>query len=210
MSTAQPAVPSGSTPKPATPKSNKPQKPKEDKPQKGKEDKQQKPKDASAPKVPAADGEANLTPKQLKELKKAEKQARRASDKATAGVPSGGKPDAGVGDRKGKPQQAGAKGAQAEKKGGKAERTDRGSGSSAAVSAGQPAADQGPKKEIALFRHLENPERKVHIAGAHKDVHPAILALGLQMASFDICGSSARCVATLQAFKRASDPGPPD
>jgi translation initiation factor eIF-2B subunit delta len=46
--------------------------------------------------------------------------------------------------------------------------------------------------------------RTTSIAGASKDVHPAVLALGLQMSNYTICGSCARLVATLQAFKRVS------
>lgn len=37
---------------------------------------------------------------------------------------------------------------------------------------------------------------------AERDVHPAILALGLAYAEHRICGSNARCVALLGAFKR--------
>jgi len=61
-----------------------------------------------------------------------------------------------------------------------------------------------PKKEdktVELFRHLYK-TRMTSIAGASKDVHPAVLALGLQMGNYTICGSCARLVATLQAFKR--------
>jgi translation initiation factor eIF-2B subunit delta len=61
-----------------------------------------------------------------------------------------------------------------------------------------------PKKEdktVEFFRHLYK-TRTTSIAGASKDVHPAVLALGLQMGSYTICGSCARLVATLQAFKR--------
>lgn len=206
MSTPPTAAPAGAAPKSLTPKAPKPQKPKDDKPQKGKEDKTQKKDDAEAKAgtlVP--EGEATLTPKQLKELKKAEKQARRAADKTIAGVPPGGKPEVGAGgDKKGKLQQ-GAKGPSAEKKGGKAEKAEKGSGATAAAHAGQAATGKAPKKEIPLFKHLESPGRRVSVAGSHKDVHPAILALGLQMASYDICGSSARCVATLLAFKRVID-----
>lgn len=63
-----------------------------------------------------------------------------------------------------------------------------------------------PKKEdktVELFRHLYK-TRTTSIAGASKDVHPAVLALGLQMSNYTICGSCARLVATLQAFKRVS------
>lgn len=69
-----------------------------------------------------------------------------------------------------------------------------------------PPAPQ-PKKEsrkVALFGHLYGQPRRTTIAGAGKDVHPAVLALGLQMSNYVICGSNARCVATLLAFKRVS------
>ncbi|QSZ37273.1 hypothetical protein DSL72_009367 [Monilinia vaccinii-corymbosi] len=56
-------------------------------------------------------------------------------------------------------------------------------------------------KTVDLFRHLYKP-RTASIAGAGKDVHPAVLALGLQMSHYTICGSCARLIATLQAFKR--------
>ncbi|MCJ1418828.1 hypothetical protein MMC32_005179 [Xylographa parallela] len=57
-------------------------------------------------------------------------------------------------------------------------------------------------KNVALFGHLYGLPRRTTIAAAGKDVHPAILALGLQMSNYVICGSNARCVATLLAFKR--------
>ena len=63
-----------------------------------------------------------------------------------------------------------------------------------------------PKEEdktVEFFRHLYK-TRTTSIAGAGKDVHPAVLALGLQMGNYTICGSCARLLATLQAFKRVS------
>lgn len=63
-----------------------------------------------------------------------------------------------------------------------------------------------PKEEdktVEFFRHLYK-TRMTSIAGAGKEVHPAVLALGLQMGNYTICGSCARLVATLQAFKRVS------
>ena len=63
-----------------------------------------------------------------------------------------------------------------------------------------------PKEEdktVEFFRHLYR-TRMTSIAGAGKEVHPSILALGLQMGNYTICGSCARLVATLQAFKRVS------
>lgn len=61
-------------------------------------------------------------------------------------------------------------------------------------------------KNVALFDHLYGNPRRNTVAGASKDVHPAVLALGLQMRNYVICGSSARCVATMLAFKRVSRP----
>lgn len=55
---------------------------------------------------------------------------------------------------------------------------------------------------MAVFGHLYGQQRRTTVAGAGKEVHPAVLALGLQMRDYVICGSSARCVATLLAFKR--------
>jgi len=62
-------------------------------------------------------------------------------------------------------------------------------------------ASKSEDKTVEFFRHLYKP-RMTGIAGANKDVHRAVLALGLQMSSYTICGSCARLVATLQAFKR--------
>ncbi|KAF2652213.1 IF-2B-domain-containing protein [Lophiostoma macrostomum CBS 122681] len=59
-----------------------------------------------------------------------------------------------------------------------------------------------PKKTQSLFfGHLINQPRQHSMVGASKDVHPAVLALGLQYSSYTICGSTARMVAMLIAFK---------
>ncbi|KAK9453646.1 initiation factor 2 subunit family-domain-containing protein [Dipodascopsis uninucleata] len=55
-------------------------------------------------------------------------------------------------------------------------------------------------KRVGLFRHLEITKRS-GTADASKDIHPAILALTLQFASYTVIGSSARCSATLRAFQ---------
>ena len=72
-----------------------------------------------------------------------------------------------------------------------------------------PSLAEEPEKEsknVALFDHLYGPPRRNSIAGAGKDVYPTVLALGLQMRNYTICGSSARCVATLLAFKQVRLP----
>ncbi|KAI5205038.1 IF-2B-domain-containing protein [Aureobasidium subglaciale] len=63
---------------------------------------------------------------------------------------------------------------------------------------------QRKTKEVGLFGHLYTsaPKRNT-MEGVSKEVHPAVLALGLQMSSFTVCGSNARCVAMLLAFKKA-------
>ncbi|KAK9479689.1 initiation factor 2 subunit family-domain-containing protein [Lipomyces japonicus] len=55
-------------------------------------------------------------------------------------------------------------------------------------------------KRVLLFRHLEIIKRS-GTADAGKDIHPKILALTLQFASYTVIGSSARCVAMLRAFQ---------
>lgn len=68
-----------------------------------------------------------------------------------------------------------------------------------------PVAEPESRKEIqklAFISHLYGAPRRTSIAGAGKDVHPSILALGLQMSNYIICGSNARCVSTLLVFKR--------
>ncbi|KAG0232905.1 hypothetical protein BGW42_007814 [Actinomortierella wolfii] len=57
-------------------------------------------------------------------------------------------------------------------------------------------------KEIGLFAHLD-PPKFANTASAPKELHPAVVNVGLQMAQFKICGANARCVATLNAFRKA-------
>jgi translation initiation factor eIF-2B subunit delta len=64
------------------------------------------------------------------------------------------------------------------------------------------AAADPSDKEVAMFKHLYAAPRRTTTAGASKDVHPAVLALGLQMNRYEVCGSTARCIAMLQVFKK--------
>lgn len=59
------------------------------------------------------------------------------------------------------------------------------------------------RRQVDLVSHLYIQSHRQSIEGADKDVHPAVLALGFQLSSYEICGSSARCVAMLLAFKEA-------
>ncbi|KAL8770517.1 MAG: hypothetical protein Q9209_003773 [Squamulea sp. 1 TL-2023] len=71
-----------------------------------------------------------------------------------------------------------------------------------------PTTEVEPKKELqklAFLSHLYGIPRRTSISGAGKDVHPSILALGIQMSNYTICGSNARCVSTLLIFKEVID-----
>ena len=57
-------------------------------------------------------------------------------------------------------------------------------------------------KKVALFSHLYGNSRRTTMSGAGKDIHPAVVTLGLKMSHYIICCSNARCVAMLLAFKR--------
>jgi len=64
------------------------------------------------------------------------------------------------------------------------------------------ASSKEKTKRVALFSHLYSGPRRTTIAGAGKDVHPAVLSLGIQMSNYTVIGSNARCVAMLLAFKK--------
>ncbi|KAB8077718.1 hypothetical protein BDV29DRAFT_167697 [Aspergillus leporis] len=155
------------------------------------------------PAVGGAAGEEKLTPAELKKKAKAEKAARRAREKLEREGAGGG---AGAG--QGPPSTPAKKGSTGGGAGGKeasgqpsqkGQRHRRGSATQAS------ATEQKKKQEdksVAVFGHLYGQPRRTTVAGAGKEVHPAVLALGLQMRDYVVCGSSARCVATLLAFKR--------
>ena len=66
-------------------------------------------------------------------------------------------------------------------------------------------ASPTPKRDshnVSLFSHLYGQPRRTSMTGAGKDIHSAVVTLGLKMSHYIICGSNARCVAMLLAFKR--------
>ncbi|EXJ84256.1 translation initiation factor eIF-2B subunit delta [Capronia epimyces CBS 606.96] len=72
----------------------------------------------------------------------------------------------------------------------------------------QPQASAPHEKEkrhelnrVPMFSHLYPKEKRATLAGAGREIHPAVIALGLQLRDYVICGGNARCVATLLAFK---------
>ncbi|KAL9639401.1 MAG: hypothetical protein Q9164_000942 [Protoblastenia rupestris] len=66
----------------------------------------------------------------------------------------------------------------------------------------QPAEPKKEDKKVALLEHLYGHPRRTTIAGAAKDIHPSVLSLGLQLSSYEICGSNARSVALLLVLKQ--------
>ncbi|KAL2849056.1 hypothetical protein BJX68DRAFT_238166 [Aspergillus pseudodeflectus] len=167
---------------------------------------QQTPKDKNTAAAPAdAAGSDKLSPAELKKKAKAEKAARRARERAEREQPGGGAGGAAGGQGPGTP--AGKKGpdagaaAAASAKGQKG-LPRRGSAQNVPQSAAAELKKKQEDKNVAVFGHLYGQQRRTTVAGAGKEVHPAVLALGLQMRDYVVCGSSARCVATLLAFKR--------
>lgn len=172
--------------------------------------------DAAAAAAAAGGEEKKLTPAEMKKKAKEEKTARRAKAKelqqaAIEGAVHGGPGALGTGDSAKKGQQVGvAKEGGPGQKGGQRQGAGlgrRGSMVAGGLTSGAAAAADLKKKEdknVAVFGHLYGTQRRSTIAGAGKEVHPAVLALGLQIRDYVICGSSARCVATLLAFKRVS------
>lgn len=171
--------------------------------------------------APQSTGEQKLSGKELKAKKQAEKQARRAAEKAQSGAPSAGEPgpssangqatgsstEAGKQSAKAKQGQQPPRGAQA----GTAQHRRTASqvpGPQAMPVRPKAAQSGGAKeprkvsKEVGLFGHLYNQPKRFTMEGVSKDIHPAVLALGFQMSNYVVCGSNARCVAMLLAFKK--------
>lgn len=170
-----------------------------------------------APAAPAP-AEEKLSGAELKKRKAAEKAARRAAAVEQKGGPStgdtavaGGSNEA-KGAQKGRPEKAPAKekgGARQGEEGRASQpgalpvRARRASQSAHTTTAPKLPVKKEENKQVELFSHLYSQPRRHNVDGVSKDVQPAVLALGFQFSSYEICGSSARCVAMLQAFKEA-------
>jgi len=139
-----------------------------------------------------------LSPAELKKRAKAEKQARRAQVKAADPAP---KPQSGP-SKEGQKQQRDSKLGPKDDKSKPLPIRRRPSQSNVPV---VKEPEKKPKKETKqaglFFGHLYSQPKQQSMNGASKDIHPAILALGLQYSSYAICGSTARMVAMLLAFK---------
>lgn len=73
-----------------------------------------------------------------------------------------------------------------------------------AGAAGTTGEDPSTKKVshgLRIFAHFGQPKLVGHTVKG--DIHPAIIRLGLLFSDFKICGSNARCIAMLSAFKQA-------
>lgn len=161
---------------------------------------------AAATTAPSGDGPVKLTALELKAQKKAEKAAKRQQviQNRQGGAASGAPAGAAAAILSPQGNKASQRGSKESGKG-----QHKRAASSAGDSKNAPARSQqnnapveppAEDKTVELFRHLYKPRAKT-IAGA-KDVHPAVLSLGQQMSNYVICGSNARLVATLRAFKR--------
>lgn len=164
-------------------------------------------------------GDAKLSGKEMKEKAKREKAERRAKAQADkTGGPGGPQPPTaspvGAKGAKGAPTGASSQqrpGEQAQN-GSQAQRRrapSQGAGMQVLPVRGSKQTQGAPAKEprkqtkeVGLFGHLYSQPKKTTIENVSKEVHPAVLALGLQMSSYVICGSNARCVAMLLAFKK--------
>lgn len=178
----------------------------------------------------ASIGEQALTPVEQKKRAKAEKQARRAAQKEQQGFGDAPATNGGAGNHPQVPvvkqplQQKPKEGKQQnnqqqEQRQGKSDtKSVRGSSQPGAgshqqmssvqrrvsqSSAQRPAKKAEYSKQVDLFSHLYAQPRRHDIVGVSKDVHPAVLKLGLQMSSYEISGSNARCVGMLLAFQEA-------
>jgi translation initiation factor eIF-2B subunit delta len=142
-----------------------------------------------------------LTGAQLKAQKKAEKAAKRAAGAPPQPQPSATKPDL---QRRLSANKKEEPGSAHHKRAGSVVIPNK-------TLPLRPAADVAmmatakppPEKKVAMFSHLyPSSSRKPTLSTAGKEVHPAVLTLGLQLRDFVICGSSARTIAMLLVFKR--------
>ncbi|OCK80720.1 nagb/rpia/CoA transferase-like protein [Lepidopterella palustris CBS 459.81] len=159
------------------------------------------------PKPPSqqAQGEnQKLSGAELKKRAKAEKAARRAQQQA-----AGGKDIKSPKESKQAPKDRDSKPASKESKQGPKDSEKskpmpvrrRQSLSIASTKEPKGEVKQYAKQAFGLFGHLSGVPRNHSLVGVSKEVHPAVLALGLQYSSYVICGSTARCVSMLLAFK---------
>lgn len=151
-------------------------------------------------KAPEAAGEKKLTGAELKAKAKADKAARRAQLKVVKEVT---KAEAAVSSS---PQPLGPSAAEVKGK--------KGKDGAPMGPTGRPSLPKAPPTSVVVEQKIQIPDcfshlsmaKRIPITQADKDVHPAVLALGQQMATFALDESIARLKATLLAFKRVIPP----
>lgn len=146
----------------------------------------------------APDAPKKLSPAELKKQKQAEKQAKRAQAKAsTAGTVQQSGPS--------KDAQKAHKDSKQTSKDDKSKpmpiRRRPSQSNVPVVKEPERKPKKEPKQAGLFFGHLYSQPKQQSLVGASKDVHPAVVALGLQYSSYAICGSTARMVAMLLVFK---------
>lgn len=165
----------------------------------------------------AASVEGKLSPAELKRRAKAEKQARRAAQKGEAGETASDPKETAQ-----TPREREARASHAthnvskQTKQHTAPPQQKKVVSSESVSlpsrrrpsnSGTPTTAVSPgkkeRKPVELLSHLYAQPRRRPNEAIPRDVHPMVVSVGLQMSDFTLCGSSARCVAMLIAFKHA-------
>ena len=159
-----------------------------------------------------ASGDKKISGAELKKRAKEEKAARRAAEKAEKQVgsaptpaPAGGKAQAQQqkGSQLKPPQQSKTAHIRSPSQGGASNQSALAFRSkNSAQSTPAVREHRKPGKEVGLFSHLYTQPKRHTLEGVSKEVHPAVLALGLQMSNYVVCGSNARCVGMLLAFKK--------
>ncbi|EFQ94592.1 hypothetical protein PTT_07674 [Pyrenophora teres f. teres 0-1] len=148
----------------------------------------------------ATDAPKKLSPAELKKQKQAEKQAKRAQAKSVGG-PSNQQPGPA---KDGQRQQKDSKQTSKDDKSrplALRRRPSQPNTPTAKEPEKKSKKEKEPKQTGLFFGHLYSQPKQQSLVGASKDVHPAVLALGLQYSSYAICGSTARMVSMLLVFK---------
>ncbi|KAL1896503.1 hypothetical protein Sste5346_004537 [Sporothrix stenoceras] len=143
-----------------------------------------------------------------------------AAAAAAAAAGGGGAQASGSQPKQGKGKAEGGSGGSGSKITGSLPSRPAAGGASSSAASAAAAATAGPSADAAAavatpadrekdarsgipecFSHLPMAKR-ITLSQAHKDVHPAVLAVGQQMASFDLRDNMARLEAVLVAFKK--------
>lgn len=213
--TLNPAAPSFSmpnsnneSPQAATdqPQSNGPSDGKQSKPERPT---QQTTRSTTAQDIAEAGAGAKLTGAQLKQQKAAEKAARRAEKVAQKGADAHAQQTttlqpAASGKQQRRPSVGGKKDSADQSHHKRTGSTQvkqlplRSQGASQQV----PAPPVRDDKKVSMFAHLRSKDEKTTLASAGREIHPAVLSLGLQLRDYVICGANARCIATMLVFKK--------